>query len=185
MKKYINIIPFVKNTYKINDSCIFNVFNYILTYLPASNFVVSGETCNTQMEGQKDADTSVYTRIEETDTVQANSDLVSEIRLLPNSEKPSDTHTESNRQTFLEAEHTHVLNTRFHNDNIGVLDNETDSGTDTIQNIEDNVLPEIPGVDNPMHSGNHLSIINIAVYSSKLISYELFMFTNFIGQKLV
>lgn len=78
-----------------------------------------------------------------------------------------------------------MLYTRFHNDNTGVLDNETDSGTDTIQNIEDNVLPEIPGVDNPMHSGNHLSIINIAVYSSKLISYELYMFTNFIGQKLV
>lgn len=181
MKKYNNIIPFVKNTYKINDSCIFNVFNYILTDLPASNFVVSGETCNTQMEGQKD----VYTRIEETDTVQANSDLVSEIRFLPNSEKPSDTHAESNRQTVLETEHTHVLNTRCHNDNIGVLDNETDSGADTIQNIEDNVLPEIPGVDNPMHSGNHLSIINIAVYSSKLISCELFMYTNFLWEKLI
>lgn len=66
-----------------------------------------------------------------------------------------------------------------------MLDNETDSGTDTIQNIEDTVLSEIPGVDNQMHSGNHLSIINIAIYSAKLISYELFTFTNFIGQKLV
>lgn len=185
MKKYFNIITFVKNTYKINNSCIFNVFNYILTDLPASNFVVSGGTCNTQMEGQKDAETSVYTRIEETDTVQANSDLVSEIRFLPNSEKPSVTHTESNRQTVLEAEHTHVLNTRCHNDNIGVLNNETDSGADTIQNIEDNVLPEIPDVDNPMHSGNHLSIINLVVYSAKLMAYELFMYTNFLWQKLV
>lgn len=164
MKKYINIIPFVKNTYKINNSCIFNVFNYILTDLPASNFVDSGGKCNTQMEGQKDAETSVHTSIEETDTVQANSDLVSEIGVLPNSKKPSVTHTESNRQTVLEAEHTHVLYTRCHNDNIGVLNNETDSGADTIQNIEENALPKIPGVDNPVHSGNHLSIIHLAVY---------------------
>lgn len=172
MKKYINIIPFVKNTYKINNSCILYVSNYILTELPASNFVDSGGTCNTQMEGQKDAETSVYTRIEKNDTVQANSDQVSEIGFIPNSEKPSVTHTESNRQTVLEAEHTQVLYTRCHNDNIGVLDNETDSGNDTIQNIEENVLPEIPGVDNPMHKGNHLSIINLAVYSVNLISYE-------------
>lgn len=155
-----------------------------MTDLPASNFVDSGGKCNTEMEGQKDAETSVYAWIEETDTVQANSDLVSEIRFLPNSKKPSITHTESNRKTVLEAEHTHVLDTRCHNDNIGVLDDETDSGTDTIQNTEENVLPEIPGVDNPMHTGNHLSIINLAVYSAKLISYELFMYTNFIGQKL-
>lgn len=66
-----------------------------------------------------------------------------------------------------------------------MLDNETDSGTDTIQNIEDNVLPEIPGVDNPMHSGNHLSIINLAVYSAKLMSCELFMYTNFLWEKLI
>lgn len=157
-------------------------FNYILTDLPASNFDVSGRTCNTQMEGQVDAETSIYTRIEETDTVQANSDLV---RCLPNSEKTSVTHTESNRQTVLEAEHTHVLNTRCHNDNIGVLKNKTDSGADTIQNIGENVLPEIPGVDNPMHTGNHLSIINLAVYSAKLISDELFMYTDFIEQRLV
>lgn len=78
-----------------------------------------------------------------------------------------------------------MLYTRFHNDNIGVLDDERDSGTDTIQNIEKHVLPEIPGVDNPMHSGNHLSIINLAVYSAKLISYELFMYTDLIEQKLV
>lgn len=181
MKKYINIIPFVKNTYKINNSCIFNVFNYILTNSPASNFVDSGGTCNTQLEGKKDTETSVYTWIEETDTLQAYSGLVSEIRFLPNSV----THTMSNRQLVLEVEHTSVLYTRFHNDNTGVLDNETDSGTDTIQNIEDTVLSEIPGVDNQMHSGNHLSIINIAIYSAKLISYELFTFTNFIGQKLV
>lgn len=155
-----------------------------MTDLPASNFVDSGGKCNTEMESQKDAETSVYAWIEETDTVQANSDLVSEIRFLPNSKKPSITHTESNRKTVLEAEHTHVLDTRCHNDNIGVLDDETDSGTDTIQNTEENVLPEIPGVDNLMHSGNHLSIINLAVYSAKLISYELFMYTNFIGQKL-
>lgn len=160
-------------------------FNYILTDLPASNFDVSGRTCNTQMEGQKDAETSVYTWIEETDTVQANSDLVSEIRCLPNSEKPSVTHTESNRQTVLEAEHTHVLNTRCHNDNIGVLKNKTDSGADTIQNIGENVLPEIPGVDNPEQSGNHLSIINLAVYSAKLMSCELFMYTNFLWEKLI
>lgn len=137
------------------------------------------------MEGQKDAETSVYTWIEETDTVQANSDLVSEIRCLPNSEKPSVTHTESNRQTVLEAEHTHVLNTRCHNDNIGVLNNKTDSGADTIQNIGENVLPEIPGVDNPEQSGNHLSIINLAVYSAKLMSCELFMYTNFLWEKLI
>lgn len=155
-----------------------------MTDLPASNFVDSGGKCNTEMEGQKDTETSVYTRIEETDTVQANSDLVSEIRFLPNSEKPSVTHTESNRKTVLETENTHVLYTRCHNDNIGVLDNETDSGTDTIQNIEENVLPEMPCVDNPMHSGNHLSIMNLAVYIAKLISYELFMYTNFIGQIL-
>lgn len=134
------------------------------------------------MEGQKETETSVYTRIEETDSVQANSDLVSEIRCFPNSEKPSVTHTESNRQTVLEAEHTHVLNTRCHNDNIGVLNEETDSGADTIKNIEEHALPEIPGVDNPEQSGNHLSIINLAVYSAKLISYELFMNINFIGQ---
>lgn len=157
-------------------------FNYIFTDSPASNFVVSGGTCNTQMEGQKETETSVYTRIEETDSVQANSDLVSKIRCLPNSEKPSVTHTESNRQTVLEAEHTHVLNTRCHNDNIGVLNDETDSGADTIKNIEEHALPEIPGVDNPEQSGNHLSIINLAVYSAKLISYELFMNINFIGQ---
>lgn len=134
------------------------------------------------MEGQKDAETSIYTRIEETDTVQANSDLV---RCLPNSEKTSVTHTESNRQTVLEAEHTHVLNTRCHNDNIGVLKNKTDSGADTIQNIGENVLPEIPGVDNPEQSGNHLSIINLAVYSAKLMSCELFMYTNFLWEKLI
>lgn len=157
-------------------------FNYILTDLPASNFDVSGRTCNTQMEGQIDAETSIYTRIEETDTVQANSDLV---RCLPNSEKTSVTHTESNRQTVLEAEHTHVLNTRCHNDNIGVLKNKTDSGADTIQNIGENVLPEIPGVDNPEQSGNHLSIINLAVYSAKLMSCELSMYTNFLWEKLV
>lgn len=157
-------------------------FNYILTDLPASNFDVSGRTCNTQMEGQKDAETSIYTRIEETDTVQANSDLV---RCLPNSEKTSVTHTESNRQTVLEAEHTHVLNTRCHNDNIGVLKNKTDSGAHTIQNIGENVLPEIPGVDNPEQSGNHLSIINLAVYSAKLMSCELFMYTNFLWEKLI
>lgn len=95
MKKYINIIPFVKNTYKINNSCIFNVFNYILTELPASNFVDSGGKCNTEMEGQKDTETSDYTWIEETDTVQANSDLVGEIRFLPNSAKPTVTRTMS------------------------------------------------------------------------------------------
>lgn len=133
------------------------------------------------MEGQKDAETSIYTRIEETDTVQANSDLV---RCLPNSEKTSVTHTESNRQTVLEAEHTHVLNTRCHNDNIGVLKNKTDSGAHTIQNIKENVLPEIPGVDNPEQSGNHLSIINLAVYSAKLMSCELFMYTNFFMGKI-
>lgn len=157
-------------------------FNHIFTDSPASNFVVSGGTCNTQMEGQKETETSVYTRIEETDSVQANSDLVSKIRCLPNSEKPSVTHTESNIQTALEAEHTHVLNIRCHNDNIGVLNDETDSGADTIKNIEEHALPEIPGVDNPEQSGNHLSIINLAVYSAKLISYELFMNINFIGQ---
>lgn len=137
------------------------------------------------MEGQKDTETSVYTRIEETDTVQANSDLVSEIGFLPNSKKPSVTHTESNRQTVLETEHTHVLHTRCHNDNIGVLNNKTDSGADTIQNIGENVLPEIPGVDNPEQSGNHLSIINLAVYSAKLMSCELFMYTNFLWEKLI
>lgn len=142
----------MKNTYKKNNFCIFNVFNYKLTDLPASNFVDSGETCNAQMEGQKDAEMSVYTWIEQTDTVQANSDLVSEI--IPSSEKPSVTYIESNKQTVLE--HTNVLYTRCHTDSIGVSDNETDSGTDTIQNIEENVLPEIPGVDNPIHSGNHL-----------------------------
>lgn len=156
-----------------------------MTDLPASNFVDSGGTCNTQMEGQKDTETSVYTWIEETDTVKANSDLVSEIRFLPNSEKPSVTHTESNRQTVLDAEHTHVLYTKCHNDNIGVLHNERDSGTDTIQNIEENVLPEIPGVDNPMHTGNHLSIINLTVCSAKLISYKLFMYTNFMGETVL
>lgn len=95
MKKYINIIPFVKNTYKINNSCIFNVFNYILTELPASNFVDSGGKCNTEIEGQKDTETSDYAWIEETDTAQANSDLVGEIRFLPNSAKPTVTHTMS------------------------------------------------------------------------------------------
>lgn len=65
---------------------------------------------------------------------------------------------------------------------MGVLENEIDSGTDPIQNIEEYALPEKPG-DNPMHSGNHLSIIHFAVYNTKLISYELFMNTNFIGLK--
>lgn len=181
MKKYINIIPFVKNTYKINNSCIFNVFNYILTDLPASNFVDSGGKCNTEMEGQKDTETSVYTWIEETDTVQANYDLVSEIRFLPNSEITSVTHRESNRQTISEAEHTNVLYTRWHFDSFGVSANEIDRRADTIQNIEENALPEIPGVDNPMHSGNHLSIINLAVYIAKLKSYEFFMNTNLLG----
>lgn len=154
----------------------------IYQYYSIYEKTISGRTCNTQMEGQKDAETSIYTRIEETDTVQANSDLV---RCLPNSEKTSVTHTESNRQTVLEAEHTHVLNTRCHNDNIGVLKNKTDSGADTIQNIGENVLPEIPGVDNPEQSGNHLSIINLAVYSAKLMSCELFMYTNFLWEKLI
>lgn len=154
----------------------------IYQYYSIYEKTISGRTCNTQMEGQKDAETSIYTRVEETDTVQANSDLV---RCLPNSEKTSVTHTESNRQTVLEAEHTHVLNTRCHNDNIGVLKNKTDSGADTIQNIGENVLPEIPGVDNPEQSGNHLSIINLAVYSAKLMSCELFMYTNFLWEKLI
>lgn len=44
--------------------------------LPASNFVDSGGKCNTEMEGQKDTETSDYAWIEETDTAQANSDLV-------------------------------------------------------------------------------------------------------------
>lgn len=127
-----------------------------MTDSPPSNFVDSGGTCSTQLEGQKDTETSVYTWIEETDTVQANSDLVSEIGFLPNSEKTSVTHTESNRQTVLEAEQTHVLYTRCHNDTIGVLDDEIYSGAHTIQNIEENALPELPGVDDPMHSGNHL-----------------------------
>lgn len=45
-------------------------------------------------------------------------------------------------------------------------------------------MPEIPGVDNPMHNDNHLSIKNLAVYITKLILYELFMNTNSIGLKL-
>ncbi|XP_065922668.1 uncharacterized protein [Magallana gigas] len=120
----------------------------------ASNFVDSGGTCNTQMEGQKDAETCVYTWIEMTDTVHANSDLVSEIGFLTNSEKPSVTHTESKGQTVFEVEHTHVLYTRCHNDTIGVSDNEIDSGTGTCttQNIDEKALAEIQGVDNPMHS---------------------------------
>lgn len=40
---------------------------------------------------------------------------------------------------------------------------------------------EILGVDNLMYSGNYLLIINIVVYSLKLIFYELFMFINFMG----
>lgn len=155
-------------------------FNYIFTDSPASNFVVSGGTCNTQMEGQKETETSVYTRIEETDSVQANSDLVSKIRCLPNSEKPSVTHTESKGQTVFEVEHTHVLYTRCHNDTIGVSDNEIDSGTGTCttQNIDEKALAEIQGVDNPMQSGNHFYL---AVYNTKLISFEYFVSKNFIG----
>lgn len=51
MKKYINIILFVKNIYKINNFCIFNVFNYILIELLVLNFVDSGGKCNIEMEG--------------------------------------------------------------------------------------------------------------------------------------
>lgn len=54
-----------------------------------------------------------------------------------------------------------------------------------VQNIGENVLPEIPGVDNPEQSDNHLSIINLAVYSAKLMSCELFMYTNFLWEKLI
>lgn len=132
------------------------------------------------MEGQEDAETSANTSIEETDTVQANSDLVGEIGYLPNSEQPSVTNKESNRQTVRETEQTTVLYTRCDNDSMGVLENETDSRTDPIQNIEEYALPEIPGVDNPMQSGNHLLIINLAVYSAKIISNEIFINTNFI-----
>lgn len=183
IKIYKNIsILFIlwKNTYKPNNSCILNVFNYILTDSLASNFVDSGGTCNTQMEGQKDAETCVYTWIEMTDTVHANSDLVSEIGFLTNSEKPSVTHTESKGQTVFEVEHTHVLYTRCHNDTIGVSDNEIDSGTGTCttQNIDEKALAEIQGVDDPMHSGNHFYL---AVYNTKLISFEYFVSKNFIG----
>lgn len=124
------------------------------------------------MEGQKDADNSANTSIEKTDTVQANSDLVSEIG------QPSVTQTKSNRQTVHETEHTIVLHTRSENDSIVLLENEMNSGTDPLQNIEDYDLPEIPGQDNSMHSGIHLLITNLAVYSAKLIIlYELFYYS--------
>lgn len=136
------------------------------------------------MEGQEDAETSFKSFVQETNILHVNSDLVVEIGFLPNSEQPSVTHTESIRQTVQEAERTNMLHTRCDNESIGVSDNEIDSRTDTIQNIEEYALPEIPGVDYPMYSGNNLSIINFAVYNAKLISYELFMNTNFIGLKL-
>lgn len=65
-----------------------------------------------------------------------------------------------------------MLYTRCHNDSVAVSAKDIDSGADTIQNIEENALPEIPVIDNPIHGGNHLSIINLAVYSVNLISYE-------------
>lgn len=51
------------------------------------------------MEGQEDAETSFKSFAQETNILHVNSDLVVEIGFLPNSEQPSVTHTESNRQT--------------------------------------------------------------------------------------
>lgn len=141
-------------------------------------------TLNAQMEGREDGETYVKTSVQKTDILQSNSDLVGDIGFLPNSEQHNVTHTESNRHTVIEAHNTNMLNIISDNDTIGVPDTEGDSETDHIHNIDEHASPAIAVVLRPpMNGGNHIPIIDLAIYCAKLISEELLLYTYFLVLK--
>lgn len=140
-------------------------------------------TLNAQMKGREDGETYVKTSVQETNILQSNSDLVGDIGFVHKSKQLNVIHTESNRQTVIEAQDINMLNTTSGNDTIGVPDTKGDSETDHIHNIDEDehASPAIAVVvRSPMNRGNHFSIVNFAVYSAKLISEELLLYTKFL-----
>lgn len=152
-----------------------------MTGSPVSHSDDGSGTLNAQMEGREDGEAYVKTSVQETNILQSNSDLVGDIGFVHKSKQHNVIHTESNRQTVIEAQDINMLNTTSDNDTIGVPDTKGDSETDHIHNIDEHASQALAVVvRSPMNRGNHFSIVNFAVYSAKLISEELLLYTKFL-----